>query len=344
MAAAAVPLVTAGLGYLTNRGGGGSRPPKQTQMDRKTDDKRNMYVFNRASEDLDSARGEDQAIMDRVMGSYGRAEDQLNQGSPSAAGYNEFARSGGWDPDRVTNIDKDIHGLRDYSDYGRVMAKDGGMNAKEQADFRARGISGVGSMYDSLKQNLQRGNRITGGIGPGFNSQTAALAREKSRGIHDAVLNTEVGLADRLREGRLAGADIWRTGLNDASGLEMGLADRINEGRRFGLEGLDRDYQFGVGADMDMGRALTALYGAAPGRESMLYDVINQSNQQAHNNNEDYENRSDSRNASWWERFGGLLNAGGTFASGMMGSGRPGSPRPTVARPVGAQANPPAVL
>jgi len=183
--------------------------------------------------------------------------------------YSNFADTGGWSPERIASIDDNIRGFKDFGRTGGLdeesirrfrgggvfddLIKTGGYSEGDLANIRGRAASNVPSFYENLKNNLSTQNNAQGGYSPGYSYQNAKLARDASRETSNSIRDSEIGIADSVRSGRLAGAtgmsgaenslQSLRTrnmlaGLGGANDAEMGLMSSINSGKLAGLGGL----------------------------------------------------------------------------------------------------------
>jgi hypothetical protein len=114
-----------------------------------------------------------------------------------------------------------------YKDF----ATTGGISDADRANIRARGTSTIPAFFDVAKNEANRARAVQGGYGPGTSGLMARFGRSQAAAGADAALNTELGISDRVSQGRQWGA----TGLeNQARGdqtlnmqrTSLGLAGR----------------------------------------------------------------------------------------------------------------------
>lgn len=190
--------------------------------------------------------------------------------SDAEASYrNSMGVTGGLDPNRVGNIDKDIGGLREFGQTGGwndidkararglgvydEFSRTGGLSDADQANIRRRATSGIPALYSGMRDqaNLQRS--VQGGYGPGAAAMGSRLARQNASGLADANLNAELGIREKVNQGRLAGAQGASQselalqdqiqgnrykGMTGALGAEQGLAESVRGGQQWGTQGL----------------------------------------------------------------------------------------------------------
>lgn len=125
---------------------------------------------------------------------------------PSFEGFNEMGRTGGLNDEAIQRM----RGMGGFDEY----AKTGGYSDADRANIRSRALSPIGSFASSARDELARRRSVQGGYSPGFDASSRAIRRDASRGIADASLNAELGIMDRVNEGRRWGIG----GLTDAEG------------------------------------------------------------------------------------------------------------------------------
>lgn len=85
------------------------------------------------------------------------------------------------------------------------FAKSGGFSADDLANIRARALSPVRAVYANAQQNVNRQRALQGGYSPGFGVLQARMAREQGQATSDAATNAEAGIAEMVQRGKLAG-------------------------------------------------------------------------------------------------------------------------------------------
>ena len=195
------------------------------------------------------------------MGGGGVDEGAMRAGHGTLS---ELSGSGGYDAATRERIGGDIAKYRQFAETGGLdeaararmrgsgvfdeFAKTGGVSAQEAGNIRARGNAPISAMYGAMSEEAARGRRIRGGSGAMSNAMALKAARDQSRAGAEASLNTELGLADRIRGGKQWGAEgsaqsegalqqlltgNQLAGLGGASGTEMSMTNAI-AGNRLG--------------------------------------------------------------------------------------------------------------
>lgn len=193
------------------------------------------------------------------------------------------------------------------------FARTGGWTEDEKGDYRARATRTVPAFYTALRNNLERMRAVNGGVDPGYDSQTAALARHQAQASQDAATDAETNLASSIRQGRMWGAG----SVSDAEGRVVGAnqADRgLNLEAMRGMSGLTSD---ALGQERFMeGLLQEAIRGDRQSR-MMLMEMFNRYHP----------------NQNWFQRNAELLRllaSMGQIGAGMLPSGGrgPGSGAP----------------
>ena len=133
------------------------------------------YEKNLAQENLNNLRSDTLIPQNQTFwNNYLLAKEQADKDyGKLSAGYDEFAKTGGFSPQDIENI-------------------------------RARAIAPTRSIYSGANREVDRSRSISG-YSPGFGVLKGRMAREMSQGISDANINAE-GMISQLRnQGRLAG-------------------------------------------------------------------------------------------------------------------------------------------
>lgn len=145
------------------------------------------------------------------------------------------------------------------------FANTGGYSEKDQQELRARGISPIRAAYSNATRELDR-TRALGSPGGSANYIAAAskMQRELPGQLADATTNVNAGLADAIRQGKLAGLS-GLSGVGSAmGGLSSEEANRILQ-----AQGMTEDsYQRGVANRLGVLGAQGSLFGTSPGLTS----------------------------------------------------------------------------
>lgn len=199
--------------------------------------------------------------------------DSMRVGMPT---YKWLMETGGYDPAKEALIQGDISELRTLGRTGGISAADqeryrgngvfdefaktGGLSDTDKQMLRARGNSGIASLYGQGKQELTRLNRVSGANNAGTGALVSRLTRDGARAAQDAALNTELGITDRVIEGR-------KFGSTSMSQAEAALQDRLANTKLTGLLGAT---EHGRGIEEFKGK--TKL-GAADGASSVEANI-----------------------------------------------------------------------
>src|SRR5688572_12936544 len=178
----------------------------------------------------------------------------MNGGGLDPTKFNEFqgtlselARTGGWTPEQIANVNRSIAGFQSFADTGGVdeegkyrirgkgvfdeYSKTGGYSDKDIANARLRGTSGIPAFYSRVRDESNRLGRVQGGGGPGQAALMSRLARDEARGVSDAALSSELGIHEAIDKGRQWGT----TGLSNA---EISLQELLSKNKLAGMGGV----------------------------------------------------------------------------------------------------------
>lgn len=148
------------------------------------------YQNKRAQNSLDNLW---QLYGDHLVDASSRFNTAANQNNADYSGimsrYKEFADTGGFSPEDVSNI-------------------------------RSRALAPTRAVYANAQRNVDRQRALQGGYSPGHGVLQARMAREQGQGLSDASTNVEAQLAQMMQQGRLAGI----SGMNQAYGTTPGMA------------------------------------------------------------------------------------------------------------------------
>lgn len=237
--------------------------------------KQSNKTLNKDTRDVRTGYGDLRTEMrDRLSGAQGRADETYNA---AFGGLEDFLggagrRGGGYDSMFRGLATNPLAGV----DIGRVrgsgvfdeFAKTGGLDEAARGDLRNRASSTVGSFYAGLKDELDRSARSSGyGGGPGFDAQSAKLARQGAQSTQQALLDAETDIIDRVTAGRQWGA-------GNVSQADQFLADLMSRNKIAGMQG---GASFGANYDRDTLAAIDQLRGLRtdqPGEEFGLYDRL----------------------------------------------------------------------
>lgn len=253
--------------------------------------------------------GFDQARLDQINGTIGQA--------------NNFAQTGGLSPD-------DIARMRD-SGY-EEFANTGGISGQQRANIRARGTSPITALYAQNKASLDRAQGMSGA--PGYAATMAKMARGTGQAMSEAGLNAELGIMDKVNQGRqfgITGRAAQETqlqnllssnklgGMNLAGNLGLGLGSAQANNR------ISATAQAGE-ADASLANTIAqnrlAGLGAAAGQEQSLENTLTQNRLAGLGQSTNAEmNLQSDMNQTRLAGLGGITDTTGQ-AEGMVQQGR----------------------
>jgi hypothetical protein len=124
-------------------------------------------------------------------GAYG----DVNQ---SISGLEDIGRTGGVSDSDISNIQRPI-----FSEF----EKTGGYSPEDISNIRGRSAAGAASTYSNLRDSIERNRLASGQAGPGFSEAGLRLARQSAQDVGSNAANTELGISNAVREGRMNAAN-----------------------------------------------------------------------------------------------------------------------------------------
>ena len=142
-----------------------------------------------------------------------------------------------------------MRGMGVFDEY----AQTGGLSEGDRSTIRAKGNLTIPAFYEKMRREAGRQARVTG-TNAGRSALMAKLGREQAQGAQEAAINTELGLLDRINEGRKFGATNAAQSEGALQALMSGNRLRATEGAIAGQRGIS-EYMTGarVGAAKEVG-------------------------------------------------------------------------------------------
>lgn len=131
-----------------------------------------------------------------IGGTGGYTQENIAR-SRGLGGFEQIQNEGGLSPEAQFRM----RGGGGYDEF----AATGGIDSNQRANIKAKAISPIGSYATGTRDELSRRLAVQGGYGPGFDAANRALQRDTSRAIADTSLNAELGIQDRVNQGRMFG-------------------------------------------------------------------------------------------------------------------------------------------
>jgi hypothetical protein len=296
--------------------------PKEVKDLNKANANQRDILFNKQQQDTNRYLGD-------ITGAEGRAaseRDAITSGignltniGNSFLGTNIRANTGALSGD-AADYRNFAHGQGETGDFFRNLMNTGGYTQGELGDIRSAGNRQIPSFFANLRDRMQTAQNATGGYSPGYSSGMAALARDMAHKGQEAALDTELGISDRVRQGKLTGAEalnqMFLGGMGGATEADKAIMAGQLQAAGLSLQGQ------GIGASL-LGRAndnLMGLYTSRPGEASM-YEGLYQgaAGQNASDINANIgQGMQYNPNQSWFDRYGMPILSGGLgIASGL---------------------------
>lgn len=239
---------------------------------------------------------------------YGRISGMLDDPDAFGSGnYREFARTGGMDEENKRRI----RGLGVFDEF----ARDGGISEGNKNLIRMNSAAGGREAYNATQRRMDTGYNATNGFNAGYNAQNAAAERDAARELNRTAMEAELGIEDRVNEGR-------RWGAGSASQAELGLVDALQRGKMFGAEGMRNDGAMRA----QLADSLRGLRSDTPGELAMYEGLIANgmgSRGQANQGSIGLRAQMNPKGPSAWDRFTQVAGMAAPFlTAGMSGGGQ----------------------
>lgn len=244
---------------------------------------------------------------------------------------------GGWNPESLSTV---------RGGYGE-LAKTGGWSPEDISRFRRQTADIPSATFGAMGRNLQNQARVQG-IGPGYTSQTRNLMRDKQTAIDTAMRQGNIGLAESIRQGKLAGLGGLGTTESSIAGTRLGAAGQLQgasnleaqlrqQGAIAGAEGLMGLGNLNLGNEWAIQNATTGnqlaglggmagMYQATPGAYNAATSQLLQSQglQAGTQGNLIQQHMQNNPNVSAWDRAMQVAGLGAGALKGLGGFGIPG--------------------
>jgi hypothetical protein len=139
------------------------------------------------------------------------------------------------------------------------MAQTGGFSPQDIANFRARSVSPIRSMYQTGIDDMQRQRALAGGYMPNFAPAMAKMKREESNQVSNAMTNADAAIAQLKQQGQLYGlSGLTNAQLGALSGMTGMYGTSPGLAGTFGNQALQSNQQnlTGAGLQNDLVRTL----------------------------------------------------------------------------------------
>jgi hypothetical protein len=150
-----------------------------------------------------------------------------------------------------------------FSGYGD-FADTGGYSPTDIQDLRSRGVAPIRAAYGNAMMETDRAKTLGGSGGsPNYIAAVSRMQRQLPQQLSDATSNVNAGLADSIRQGKLAG-------LSGLSGMSDAEANRNLQAAGM----TEQSYQSGVGNRLSTLGGMNSLYGTTPGMTSIFGNQV----------------------------------------------------------------------
>jgi len=136
--------------------------------------------------------------------------------------FKKFRDTGGLSDETVNRM----RGMGGFDEF----AKTGGYTPEAIANIKAQALSPIGAYAGGTRDELSRRAAVQGGYTPGFDAASRQLQRDAARNIAATSLDANVGIQDRINQGRQ-----W--GIGNVASAEGGIAGMQSANRMNALQG-----------------------------------------------------------------------------------------------------------
>jgi len=253
-----------------------------------------------------------------IMGGY----TDLYGSAPSARNFT-FQSVGASRPGELNEAYGTLKGaLPGYQEF----ASTGGYSPTDIQELRARGTSPIRAAYANAQQDLSRANTLGGGAA-NYIAAASKMQRQLPGQLADAETNVNAGLADAIRQGKLAGL-AGETGIGSTmGGLASSEAGRQLQAALANQEADMRTQMIGYQSGQDAFRnrlgalqGMSSLYGTTPAQAALFGNQALNAQGQEQNYNLGLLNaqrgslNQQSGSKPWWQTALGVAGAVAPYA------------------------------
>lgn len=204
-----------------------------------------------------------------IYGRYGKfASGDFGPGSSS--GSSSGGGGGGYAPSQIGLVGT----LADARDRYKGFADTGGYTDTDKVNIRAQGQAPIAGMFEGLNRRMQQGRSAGQASNIGFGDSLQRMAREQSRAGATAARETELGIMDRVNEGKRWGLEGY-TGIGGTEqDIEMFNAQARNAAASQGASEGGANERFNKSMQLDAADRMADLWGSQSGELSRYDDLM----------------------------------------------------------------------
>ncbi len=176
------------------------------------------------------------------------------------------------------------HALQGYGEF----ADTGGFSGEDKTNLRSRALSPVQSVYNNMKNEMERQKNIQGGYSPNFNAASARMRSGTSQQMSDILQQVNAQIAEMTQQGRLAG--LGGLGQLSAADTEFGQQAQYHN-QASALEAARANQIYGqYDPRLQALQGMSSLFSATPGMSKLFGDEMLAGNQQLLEGNQQQQN------------------------------------------------------
>jgi hypothetical protein len=208
-----------------------------------------------------------------MMGNYKDLYSKVSSTQPTNFSFGHVSA------DRPAELGEAYGNLRSAGAGYQQFADTGGYSGQDIQELRARGISPIRAAYGNTMMQLDRARSLGGGDAgaPNYIAAASRAQRELPGQMADATTNVNAGLADAIRQGKLAGlgglANVGGTmgGLSSEEASRILSANLANSQGNLQAAGMsEQSKQSQIANMLGTLQGQNSLYGTTPGMSSMF--------------------------------------------------------------------------
>lgn len=276
-------------------------------------------------------------------------------GAEPYAGYRNFSQGGGLSPEFWQGYNKSMGDFDTAGNSYKNFIDTGGFTPGELQAMRARGESGVSSIYQSGKDSLNRANSIAGGDANTLAARQGKMTRDAAQQIGKIGIENEANIAGMTQQGREFGTTGMQSNASSQMAARQAVAELDSQLKLAGLAGMTDiektrleaefqnaqlnqnassanssrnagDAQFRAAMEMQRLGGMQDLYSSAPGATGQAGQFQLALQQLAQGGNQDLLNTSIANSNRGGFNFASLLGPIGSGLSRIFGGGPSDSP------------------
>lgn len=207
--------------------------------------------------------------VNKSIGSLQNTRGNYGATDTSISGLQKFAAAGGLDPGDLERINRPL-----FEEFERT----GGYSDEDRANIRNRSNATIPGIYAAQRDELKRNQIASGQMGPGWSEAGFKLARQGAQGAATNARDTELGISDAVRTGRMdaaktiAGNQLALQPIKNAATLGgYGAAGQLDISRNQAIDAaMEAAGRMGLTRQQQIDAAMEASAGIEQGNQGLI--------------------------------------------------------------------------